>query len=134
MTHCFVMILIVPSYFQIPPCMTKLWFWHEQTSFKPMHKVKERTVTLTYNLATWFLFATHHLIMMIICVNLFFKIPPRMTKLLAGHEQVSLKPMYKVLERPVTLTFNLATWFLFAIHRLITISICAKNIFKSHHA
>ena len=32
--------------------------------------------TLTYNLATWFLFAKHHFIMMIVCANLFFKIPP----------------------------------------------------------
>ena len=56
----------------------------------------ERTGTLTYNLATWFLFATHHLIMMIICANLLFKTPPRMTKLLAGHKQVLLNPMHKV--------------------------------------
>ena len=54
-----------------------------------------------------------------------------MAKLLAGHEQVSLKPMHKVKERTVTLTFNLATWFLFATFCLIIISICAKNIFKS---
>ena len=54
------------------------------------------------------------------------KIPPCMTKLLAGHEQVSLKNMHKVKERTVTLTFNLAAWFLSATHRLITIIICAK--------
>ena len=45
--------------------------------------------------------------MMIIYANLFFKIPPRMTKLLAGHEQVLLNPMHKVKERTVTLTFKL---------------------------
>ena len=61
-----------------------------------MHNAKEWTVTSTYNLATWFLFATHQLIMRIICAYLFFKIPPHMTKLLARHEQVSLKPMHKV--------------------------------------
>ena len=58
--------------------------------------------------------------------NLVFKIPPRMTKLLAGHEQVSSKPMHNAEERTVTLTFNLAAWFLFATHRLIMILICAK--------
>ena len=30
-----------------------------------------RTRTLTFDLATWFLFATHHLVMMIICTKLF---------------------------------------------------------------
>ena len=49
-----------------------------------------------------------------------------MTKLLAGHEQVSLKPMYEVKERTVTLTFNLVTWFLFVTNCLIMIIICAK--------
>ena len=50
-----------------------------------MHNAYERTVTSTYNLATWFLFATHHR-MMIIFANLFFKIQPRMTQLLTGQE------------------------------------------------
>ena len=36
-----------------------------------MHKVQVRAVTLTFNLAIWFLFATHRLVMMIICVKLF---------------------------------------------------------------
>ena len=36
-----------------------------------MHKVSVRTVTLTFDLAIWFLFVTHHLVMMIICSNLF---------------------------------------------------------------
>ena len=49
-----------------------------------------------------------------------------MTILLTGHEQVSLKPRHNVYERTVILTFNLATWFLFATHRLIIIIICAK--------
>ena len=81
---------------------------------------------LTYNLKTWFLFATHHLIMTIICTNLFFKIPAGMTKLLAGHKQVSLKPMHKVKVRTVTLTFDLAIWFLFTTHHLVIMIICAK--------
>ena len=49
-----------------------------------------------------------------------------MTKVLAAHEQVSLKPMHNVLERNVTLTFNLATWFLFATYPLMMKIICAK--------
>ena len=49
-----------------------------------------------------------------------------MTKFFAGHEQVSLKPAHKVLERTVTLNCKLATWFLFATHRPIMIIICAK--------
>ena len=76
--------------------MAKLWLFHEQALLKPMHNAKERTVISTYNLEAWFLFGTHHIIMMIICANLFFKIPLRMTKLLTGHEQVSLKPMRNV--------------------------------------
>ena len=36
-----------------------------------MHTVKVRTVTLDFDLVTWFLFATHRLVMMIICAKLF---------------------------------------------------------------
>ena len=51
--------------------ITKLWVGHEQVSLKFLHKVKVRIVTLTFALATWFLFATHVLVMMIICAKLF---------------------------------------------------------------
>ena len=51
--------------------MTKLLAGHGQVSLKPMPKVSERTVTSTFNLLIWFLIATHHLIMIIICANLF---------------------------------------------------------------
>ena len=51
--------------------MTKLWLGQEQVSLKPMHKDKVRTMTLTFDLATWFLFVTHSLVMMIICAKLF---------------------------------------------------------------
>ena len=47
-------------------------------------------------------------------------------KLLAGHEQVSLKPMHKVYEQTVTSTFNPVIWFLIATYCLIMIIICAK--------
>ena len=51
-----------------------------------------------------------------------------MTKLLVGHEQVSLKPTYKVEVQTGALTFDLATRFLFATHRLVMIIICAKLV------
>ena len=47
-----------------------------------------------------------------------------MTKLLAGHEQASLKPMHK--DQTVTLAFNLLVWFLVATHPLTMIIICAR--------
>ena len=49
-----------------------------------------------------------------------------MTNLLAGHEQVLLKPMHKVKEHTLTLTFKLVIWFLIAAHCLIMIIVCAK--------
>ena len=52
-------------------CLTKLQVGHEPVSLKSMHKVKVQTLTLTFDLATWFLFATHCLVMMIICAKLF---------------------------------------------------------------
>ena len=39
-----------------------------------MHKVEVGTVTLTFNLAIWFMFATHCLVMMIICAKLFLNL------------------------------------------------------------
>ena len=65
---------------------------------------------------------------MIICSNLFLKIPARMIKLLAGHKRVLLKPKFK---SRLTLTFDLATWLLFATYRLVILVmmiICA-NLF-----
>ena len=59
------------NYFQIPACTAKLWPGHEQVSLKSMHKNLVRTVTLTFDLETWFLFPTHRLVMIIICVKLF---------------------------------------------------------------
>ena len=59
------------NYFQIPPCITKLWVGHKHVSLKSMHKVQVQTVTLTSDIATWFLFATHGLVMIIICAILF---------------------------------------------------------------
>ena len=61
----------MPNYFQILLCIKKLWVGHEQVQLKSMHKVSVQTVTLTFDLAIWFLFATHRLVMMIIHAKLF---------------------------------------------------------------
>ena len=54
-------------HFYSPSCITKLWVGHEQVLLNSMHKVLVRTVTLTFDLATWFFFATHRLVM----INIF---------------------------------------------------------------
>ena len=72
--------------------MTKLLAGHEQVSLKPMHNVYERTVTLTFHLATWFLFATHHLIMIIICAKLFSN--PTMHKKVMGRTGKGFTEVY----------------------------------------
>ena len=61
----------MPNYFQIPFHITKLCDGYEQVSLKSMHKVKVRTVTLTFDLVTWFLLPTRRLLMMIVCAKLF---------------------------------------------------------------
>ena len=50
-----------------------------------MHKVLWRNVTLTFNLATWFLFATHCPVVIIICAQLFLN-PLCITKLWVGQK------------------------------------------------
>ena len=52
----------------------QLWVGHEQISLKSMHKVRVQTVTMTFKLAIWFLFATHCLVMMIICAKSFLNL------------------------------------------------------------
>ena len=82
-------------------------------------------MTLTYDPATWFLFATYHLIMMIICVT-FFKNPTTHDKVI-GRTRTGFTEAYaQSLRSDCDLDFNLTTWPLFAIHRLILIIICAK--------
>ena len=68
--------------------MTKLLAEHEQISLKPMHTIKERTVTLTYNLATLFLLATHCLVVIIICAKLFLN--PTMHNKVLGRTRTGL--------------------------------------------
>ena len=58
----------MPNNFQIPPIFgMKLWVGHDSG----MHKLEVPAVTLTFDLATWFLHGTHHLVLMIIPAKLF---------------------------------------------------------------
>ena len=44
---------------------------HKHVSLKPMQNVKELIVTVTLDLVTWFLFATHYIVMIITYAKLF---------------------------------------------------------------
>ena len=57
-----------------------------------MHKVSVRTVNLAFNLATWFLFATHCLVIMIICAKLFLN--PTMHNKVIGRSQTGTTEIY----------------------------------------
>ena len=72
--------------------MTKLLAGHDQVLMEPMHKVYEQTVTLTFNLMIWFLFATHCPAMMIICAKLFSN--PTMHNKIMGRKRTSLTEVY----------------------------------------
>ena len=85
----------MPNYFQIPPCITNLWVGHEQVSLKSMYKVLVRTVTLTFDLATWFLFPTHCLVMLIIHAD-FFLNPIMDNKVMSQTHTGFTKSMHKV--------------------------------------
>ena len=63
--------------------MTKLWAGHKQ-------------VSQTLDLATWFLFATYPLVMMIICAKLFINSTMH-NKAMSQHKQVLLKDYAKSL-------------------------------------
>ena len=66
--------------------MKNLWVGQKQVSLKPMHKVL--SMTLTFDLATWSLFATYPLVMMIICAKLFIN-PTMHDKVMGQHKQVA---------------------------------------------
>ena len=51
-----------------------------------------RTVTLTFDLATWFLFVTHRLVIMIICAKLFLN--PTMHNEVMGRTQTGFTDVY----------------------------------------
>ena len=57
-----------------------------------MHKVQVRTVILTFNLAMWFLFAKHRLVMMIICAKLFST--PTMHDIVIGQTETGFTEVY----------------------------------------
>ena len=68
-TPCLVMMIFCAKIFLNPTRITKSWVGHEQVLLKSVHKVSVQTVTLTFDLAAWFLFATHCLVMIIISVK-----------------------------------------------------------------
>ena len=82
----------MPNYFQIQLCITKLWVAYEQVSLKIMHKVLVWNVTLIFDLGTQFLFATHRLVMMIICAKLFSN--PTMHNTVIGRTRTDFTEVY----------------------------------------
>ena len=80
------------------------------------------TVTLTFDLATWFLHATHRLVM-IISAKYFSNPTNFQMKLWVGHGS----EMHKLKVLAVTLTFDLATWFIHVAHCLVLISFVPNN-------
>ena len=76
--------------------------------------------TVTFDLATWFLFAIHRLVMIIICAKLFSN--PTMHNKLMGRTKTGFTEVYA---QSLSVDCDLATWFLFATHRLVMIIICA---------
>ena len=105
--------------------MTKSLAGNLQVLLKPMRKVKEWTVTLTFNPGTWILVVTHCLIMIIICAKLFSN--PTMHNKVMGPTRTGFTEINaQRLSGAVTLTFDLATWFLFGTHRLVMMIFCAK--------
>ena len=84
-------------------------------------------MTLTFTLVTWFLFATHSLIMIIICDKLFSN--PTMHNKVMGRTRTGLTEVYaQSLSADCNLDLNLATWFLIVAHHLVMMIICAKLI------
>jgi hypothetical protein len=65
----------MPSYFKIIQCVTKLQSGHECVYLFTLNcnnvKFQNDSVTLTFEVGTWFLNATHHLDVVDICAKLF---------------------------------------------------------------
>ena len=81
-------------------------------------------VTLTFNLATWFLFVTHRLIMIIICAKLFLN--PTMNNKVMGRTRTGFIEVYaQSLNADCDLDLDLVTWFLFVTYRLVMMIINA---------
>ena len=77
---------------------------------------------LTFVQATWFLHATFRLVVMIISAKLFSNPTNFQMKLWVGHDS----GMHKLKVPAVTLTFDLATWFLHTTLRLLLMIISVK--------
>ena len=58
-----------------------------------------QTVTLTFDLATWLLFATNCPVMVIICAKFYFQTPPFTAKLCPGHDSGTHTHMDRVKSR-----------------------------------
>ena len=71
------MMIICAKLFLNPSMHNKVMVGHEHVSLKSMLKVYVRTVTVTFNLAIWFFFATHRLVIIIICAKSFLNLPMR---------------------------------------------------------
>ena len=84
-----------------------------------------QTVTVTFDLATRFLFATHRLVMVIICAKVVLN-PTRHNKVMDRTRTGFTEVYAQSLVQTVTLTVNLATGFLFATHCLVMMIIFAK--------
>ena len=72
-TRCLDMMIICAILFSNPNMRNKV-MGRTRIGFtdqKSLHKVQVRTVTFTFNLATFFFFATHCLVMIINCAKLF---------------------------------------------------------------
>ena len=82
-------------------------------------------MSLTFNLATWFLFVTHRLIMIIICAKLFSN--PTMNNKVRGRTRTGfIEVCAQSLNADCDLNLDLVTWFLFVIYCLVMIIINAK--------
>ena len=71
-----------------------------------MHTVKVWTVTLTFDLETWFLFMTHRLVMMIICAQLFSN--PAMHNKVMGRTRTGSTEVYA---QSLSADYDLDLWF-----------------------
>ena len=90
-----------------------------------MHKVYVQTVTLTFDLVTWFLFPTHPLVMLIICAKLFLNLT--MHDKVMGLTRTGFAEVYAQ-SLSADCNLDLATWFLCATYHLVMI-ICAKLLY-----
>ena len=82
-----------------------------------------QTVALTFDLATWFLFTTHCLVMIIIRAKLFTN--STMHNKVMGWTRTDFTDAYAQ-SLGADCDLDLATWFLFVTHYLVMMIVCAK--------